>query len=94
MNINELTANIAVLDEMLNSETIPLKHYSAVKFAYNVLCKEKWKMESNMRKPEEFPYCSKCGKIYIKSLILMIFMLRCLFRNVLAKLFRSLGIVR
>ena len=67
MDINELRANIAVLDEMLNSETIPLKHYSAVKFAYNVLCKEKWKMESDMRKPEDFPYCSVCGKIY-KSL--------------------------
>ena len=66
MDVYELSANIAVLDEMLNSETIPFKHYSAIKFAYNMLCVEKWKMESNMRKPEDFPYCSKCGKIYKK----------------------------
>lgn len=66
MNINELNANIAVLDEMLSLETIPFKQYSAIKFAYNMLCEEKWKMENNMRKPEDFPYCSKCGKIYKK----------------------------
>ena len=66
MDVNELRANIAVLDEMLNLETIPFKHYSAVKFAYNVLCEEKWKMERDMRKPEDFPYCSICGKIYKK----------------------------
>ena len=66
MDINELRANIAVLDEMLNSETIPFKYYSAVKFAYNVLCAEKWRMESDMRRPEDFPYCSVCGKIYKK----------------------------
>ena len=42
MDINELRANVAVLDEMLNSETMSSKQYSAVKFAYNVLCEEKW----------------------------------------------------
>ena len=49
MDINELRANVAVLDEMLTSETLPFKQYSAVKFAYNVLCEEKWKVENGKR---------------------------------------------
>ena len=33
MDINELRANVAVLDEMLTSETLPFKQYSAVKLS-------------------------------------------------------------